>query len=156
MKKILALMLLLLPVTVMGQTKNGQWQVSAGPGMTWNPPVQFDLDINGEYYLKDSYSIGGDFDIFIRGTASFGGLGFGRYHFHLRKYPKFDSYVGAGAGALIDTKQHGWFDLMLPELGFFYELTPHLYVGPNVGFHVLLGSSNTWNLQTVAQLTYRF
>lgn len=156
MKKTLLMLLLLLPVAAMGQTKNGQWQVSAGPGMTWNPPVQFDLDISGEYYLEDAYSIGGDFDIFIRGTASFGGLGFGRYHFQLLQYPKFDSYVGAGAGALIDTQQHGWFDLMLPELGFFYELTPRLYVGPNVGFHVLLGSSNTWNLQTVAHMTYRF
>lgn len=156
MKKTLWMMLLLLPIVAAGQTKNGQWQVSAGPGMAWNPPVQFNLDVNGEYYLRDAYSIGGDFDIFIRGTASFGGLGFGRYHFQFLNYPKFDSYVGVGVGALIDTQQHGWFDLMLPEFGFLYELTPHLYVGPNVGFHVLLGSSNTWNLQTTAQLTYRF
>lgn len=146
----------LLPSLLNAQTKDGQWQISAGPGMTWNPPVQFDLDASGEYYLDDTFSVGGDFDIFIRGTARFGALAFGRYHFQLLQFPKFDSFVGGGAGALIDSNQSGWFDLMLPELGFYYELTPHLYVGPNVSFHVLLGSTNSWDLHTTGQLTYRF
>ena len=156
MKKILLLLLLTLPVSLHAQTKNGQWQIAAGPGMTWNPPVQFNLDMNGEYFLNDTFSVGGNFDIFIRGAARFGAIGFSRYHFRLLQFPKFDSYVGGGGGAVIDTQQNGWFDLMLPELGFLYELTPQLFVGPNVSFHVLLGSSNTWDLQTVGQLVWRF
>ena len=141
---------------LLAQTRDGEIQAGIGVGAGFNPPVRFDLNLNGEYFLNDTYSLGAHFNIFVRGSTAYNFVGFGRYHFELSDFEKFAPYVGAGLGALINTAGNGWFDLMLPELGFLYELTPHLYVGPNASFHLLAGSSTTWDLQALGQIVYRF
>lgn len=138
------------------QTRDGLIQAGIGVGAGLNPPMRFDLDISGEYFWNDTFSLGADFDIFVRGVTLYNFLGFGRYHFELLQAPRFLPYVGGGVGGLVSSAGAGWFDLMLPELGFLFELTPHLFVGPNASFHILLGSSNTWDLQTLGQIIYRF
>lgn len=150
------LLALSLTFSLKAQTKDGAFQAGLGIGAGWNPPVRFDLDLFGEYFLNDRFSIGLDFDIFVRGATGFNVLPFGRYHFEIEQWREFSPYVGVGAGVLINTNKRGWFDFMLPELGFLYELTPHLLMGPNVSFHILAGSNTTWDLQTVGQLIYRF
>lgn len=138
------------------QTKDGVIQAGVGVGAGFNPPVRFDVDLSGEYFWNDTFSLGVDFDIFVRGNTGFNVLGFGRYHFELSQFQNFSPYVGGGAGVLANTAGRGWFDLMLPELGFLYELTPHLFVGPNTSFHLLAGSNTTWDLQLLGQIVYRF
>lgn len=160
MKKIAALLVLfcafLFATSLRAQTRDRSFQAALGVGAAWNPPVRFDLDLNGEYFLDDTFSAGVDFDIFVRGVTSYDLLAFGRYNFQLLRYRKFSPYVGLGVGALFNSNGQGWFDLMAPELGFLWELTPHLYLGPNVGFHTLIGSNTTWDFQTVGQLAWRF
>ncbi|OGQ05956.1 MAG: hypothetical protein A3F82_05485 [Deltaproteobacteria bacterium RIFCSPLOWO2_12_FULL_44_12] len=138
------------------QTRDGEFLLSAGAGMGWRSPVRFDLDFTGEYFWNDRISFGLNADTLLRGPASFSFVPFARYHFDLKKWPKFTPYAGAGMGALVNSRGQGWFDLMLPELGFFYELTPRIYIGPNVSLHVLAGSSSTWDFQTIGQVAYRF
>jgi len=159
MKKLVFVFLLSLFLVhnpLFAQTRDGEIQGGLGVGAGFNPPVRFDLNLNGEYFLNDTFSVGGDFNIFVRGNTAYNLLGFGRYHFELSDFEKFAPYIGGGAGALINTAGNGWFDLMLPELGFLYELAPHLLVGPNTSFHILAGSSTTWDLQALGQIIYRF
>lgn len=139
------------------QTRDRSFQVATGIGAGWNPPVRFDLDLAGEYFINDRFSAGLDVDIFVRGATSYNFLGFGRYNFYLQKFPRFAPYIGGGVGVLANSNGRGWFDIMAPEAGFLWELTPHLYLGPNVSIHLLAGpSSTTWDLQTVGQIAYRF
>ncbi|OGQ46428.1 MAG: hypothetical protein A3H42_00110 [Deltaproteobacteria bacterium RIFCSPLOWO2_02_FULL_46_8] len=142
--------------TALAQTRDGTFQFTAGAGGGWNAPVRFDLDINGEYYWNDNISVGLDFDTFLGTINSFDFIPFARYHFDLKRWPRFSPYVGTGMGVLFNTNSQSWFDFMLPELGFFYELTPHFYIGPNASMHVLAGSTSTWDFQTVGQISYRF
>lgn len=153
---LLFLAILMLAQTAEAQTKDGSFQVTAGAGAGWNAPVRFDLDIAGEYFWNDTLSLGLDFDTFLGSTTSFNLIPFVRYHFDLKKWPRFSPYVGMGMGGLFNTGGQKWFDLMLPELGFFYELTPRFYIGPNASMHVLAGSTSTWDFQTVGQVSYRF
>lgn len=143
-------------LSAQAQTRDGVIQAGVGVGAGLNPPVRFDVDISGEYFLNDTFSVGADFDIFVRGRASYNFLGFGRYHFELLQAPRLLPYIGGGVGGLVNTAGRGWFDLMLPEVGFLFELTPHLFVGPNSSFHILAGSSTTWDLQMLGQIIYRF
>lgn len=138
------------------QTRDKEIQVSLGVGAGLNPPARFDLDIAGEYFFNDTFSAGLDFDLFVRGGVAYNFLGFGRYHFELLDHPRFLPYIGGGLGVLVNSNGRGFFDLMAPELGFLFELTPHLYLGPNISFHILAGKNTTWDLQTVAQMAYRF
>lgn len=152
----LSLALFLFPSSAHAQTRNKEIQFRVGAGAGLNPPARFDLDLAGEYFFNDAYSAGLDVDIFVGGFTSYNFIGFGRHHFELAKYQKFMPYLGAGMGVLANTRGQGWFDLMLPELGFLYELTPHLYFGPNTSLHILGGSTTTWDLQLVGQIAYRF
>lgn len=138
------------------QTRDGEFQAIVGGGLGLHTPVRFDLDMAGEYFWNDTYSLGLDFDIFVRGSTAFDVIPFARYHFDLKKWPRFSPYVGAGAGVLTNTAGGGWFDLMLPEAGFLYEFNPHFSFGPNVSLHTLAGSTTTWDLQLLAQAAYRF
>lgn len=138
------------------QTRNGEFQVSTGGGIGAKTPVRFDLDIAGEYFWNDKWSLGLDFDVFLRGSTSFDVIPFGRYHFDLPRFTRFSPYVGAGLGVLVSTSGRGWIDLMLPETGFLWEFTPNFYFGPNVSLHTLGGSATTWDLQLVGQAAYRF
>ncbi len=163
MRKIVlvGLLFVLCPLSIvhsplLAQTKDKTIQAGVGVGAGFNPPVRFDIDLSGEYFLNDTYSIGADFDIFVRGRTAYNFLGFGRYHFELSDFEKFEPYVGAGVGGLVNSAGRGWFDLMLPELGFLYELSPHLLVGPNTSFHILAGSGTTWDWQLLGQIIYRF
>lgn len=150
------LLLIVWAVSVQAQTRDGVIQAGVGVGAGLNPPMRFDLDISGEYFWDDTFSFGVDFDIFVRGRTSYNLIGFGRYHFQLLQAPRLLPYVGGGLGSLINTAGNGWFDLMLPELGFLFELTPHLFVGPNTSFHFLAGSNTSWDIQALGQIIYRF
>lgn len=161
MKKIAASFLLIVALWLAAplayaQTRDGEFQISVGIGAAWNPPARFDLDIAGEYFFNDTFSGGLDFDILVNGRTFYNFIGFGRYNFEYKKFRRFSPYVGGGVGGLVSSNGRGWFDLMLPEAGLRWELTPHLLVGPNLSFHILAGSNTTWDLQTVGQLTYRF
>lgn len=138
------------------QTRDGSFQAAIGIGAAWNPPMRFDIDMNVEYFLNDTFSFGVDADIFVRGGSSFDLLGFGRYHFELLNHPRFSPYIGAGLGGVFKTARGSKFDIMIPEVGFLWELTPHLYLGPNASFHLITGSNSTWDFQTVGQIAYRF
>ena len=161
MKKILRPFLVLLlflgfVASAHAQTMNGAFQVNVGAGAALHSPVRFDLDSSAEYFWNDTYSIGLDFDILARGATAFDFIPFVRYHFDLDRWPRFSPYIGGGMGVKFNTTSQSWFDLMLPELGFSYEWNPHFYIGPNISLHTLAGSNTTWDLQLLAQATYRF
>ncbi|MDO8527603.1 MAG: hypothetical protein Q7T03_07950 [Deltaproteobacteria bacterium] len=159
MKKIIIIffmsMLFLSGTGLRAQTRDKEIQFYTGAGAGLRTPVRFDFDMAGEYFLNDRWSIGLDLDVFVRGKTSFDAIPFGRYHFDLPKWPRFLPYIGGGMGALANSS-NVWLDVMLPEGGFLYELNPHLYIGPNVSFHILGGPSTTWDLQMLGQLAYRF
>lgn len=155
--KWIGLVVLLLGSSAIGaQTKDGTIQTGVGVGVGLNPPARFDLDLNGEYFLNDTFSLGADFDILVGDKAGFNILGFSRYHFELLQAPRLEPYLGVGAGTLVKTDGKAWFDLMLPEIGFLYELTPLIQIGPNASFHTLFGSNTTWDLQLLGQIIFRF
>ena len=134
----------------------GRIEPSAGVGFTGNPPTRFDMDLEGEYYHSNEIGLGLDFDIWVRGATTFGIVPFTRYHFDVVRNPRFSPYVGVGAGIQFNTNSNAWFDLMLPDLGFQYEVTPKLFFGPDVSFHLLMGSNTTWDMQIVGRIAYRF
>ena len=165
MKKNLLLFLFifsfLTPCIGQTQSREGLIQFSVGPGIGFNTPTRFDLDAAAEYFYDDTFSLGLDFDIFVRGDGFFDLLPFVRYHFDLLEQPKFLPYVGGGAGILFGSNGNVAFDLMAPNLGFEYEVTPHLFVGPDASFHILMGDrfwggSTRWDLQIVGRVGYRF
>ncbi len=158
MKRLLICLVFFLSLaqTVLAQTRDGEIQVVVGNGAGLRSPVRYDLDGAVEYFLNDKISFGLDFDVFLRSPVSYDFLGFARYHFEIPRWPKYSPYVGGGVGALINTRGQGWFDLMLPELGFLYEFTPHFYLGPNMSVHLLSGTNDTWDVQVLAQAAWRF
>lgn len=155
-----------LAMTLMGglthaQSREGTIQAAVGPGIAFNPPVRFDLDFGGEYFLNDEIAFGFNFDVFIRGGAAYGFLPFAHYHFDLLEFPRFAPYVGGGMGFWVGSNGNAAFDLMAPAVGFEYELTPRLFIGPDASFHLLMGDkmvggSTSWDLQIVARIGYRF
>lgn len=152
----LSLALVVFASPAKAQTRNKEIQFSAGAGAAFNP-VRFDLDLAGQYFLNDIHSLGLDIDILAgTGPTTYNFIVFGRHHFELAQHQKFMPYVGAGLGVRADTRGRGWFDLMLPQAGFLYELTPHFYFGPDASLHILGGSTGTWDFQLVGQLAYRF
>ena len=143
------------------QSREGMIQASVGPGLGMHTPARFDFDVAGEYFFSDEISFGLDFDALIRGGSTLSFVPFARYHFDILNSPLFLPYVGAGAGFMVGTSGGAAFDLMAPDLGFEYELTPRLFVGPDASFHLLmgdrfLGSSTSWDLQIIARVGYRF
>ncbi len=153
--------ILLLSASTFAQSREGTIQAAVGPGLAMHTPVRFDFDISGEYFFDDSISFGLDVDAFIRGGTVLGFVPFARYHFDLLNNPLFLPYVGGGAGFIVGTSGGAAFDLMAPDLGFEYELTPNLFVGPDVSFHLLMGDrfmggTTSWDLQVVARVGYRF
>ncbi|MDO8494225.1 MAG: hypothetical protein Q7S68_02700 [Deltaproteobacteria bacterium] len=159
MKKIfltIFLLVLLAPVFSFAQTKDGAIQVGIGTGVALNPPARFNIDANGEYFLNDTYSVGVSFDTFIRKGESFGLSAFGRYRFELIDVPRLEPFLGAGIGGLFSTNNREWFDVMLPEMGAHYELTPLIRLGLESSFHILAGSSTTWDYQILYRIAFRF
>ena len=138
------------------QTRDGEVLFYLGNGVAAREPVRYDVDVAAEYYFNDRFSLGLDFDAFLRSPFSYDVIGFARYHFEMSKWPRYSPYVGGGMGVLANTRGQGWFDLMLPELGFLYEFTPHFYIGPNVSTHLLSGSTDTWDVQILGQAAWRF
>ena len=153
---VVVFMTLLFSWGVQAQSREGDVQVGSGIGMTFNPPVRFDFDLSGNYFYSDELSIGFDFDVLIRHGAVYGLVPFVRYHFDLPKARRIDPYVGGGMGLQIASSGSTAFDLMAPNLGFDYELTPHLYIGPDVSIHLLVGRSTDWDLHAIGRIGYRF
>ena len=160
MKKILVIVGLccLISGSTLAQSREGILQTGVGVGFAAHDPAQFDLNFNGHYFYTDEISIGMNFDILMRSkSAVYSFLPLARYHVDLVKNPRFVPYVGGGLGMQIASGGNAWFDLMIPDLGFDYEFTPHLFVGPDVSFHLLAGNGNTtWDLHLLGQIAYRF
>lgn len=154
-----ALCLFLLPTVARAEGRQGKIQAGLGVGVALNPPVRFDIQLNGEYFLWEHISLGLNFDTLLRGPATFLFVPFARYHFDLDFAPGWVPYVGAGVGGGINTNGAGVLDIMVPDLGFKYEvLENRLFVGPDLSLHVLTNFDNTtWDFRFLfAVASFRF
>jgi len=147
-----------------GSSHKGDILAGLGGGILLNPPVRFDLNMIGEYYLLDEVSLGLQMDIGLRGPTTFNFLGFGRYHFDLaslfdsHQLTRWDLFAGGGLGGAVNTNGNGNMDIMIPEFGIRYELTEWLTLGPDFSFHILTNFDNaTWDFRILfVQAEYRF
>lgn len=157
MKKGLFLAILVLGFSgvASSQSRAKNWQLGGGVGFSANEPGGFDLDYAAEYFWSDAIAIGFDFDILI-GSTVYAFVPFFHYHFELLNAPRIEPYIGAGTGFTINNNGAAAFDLMAPNLGFQYELTPYLFLGPDMSFHFLAGNKTSWDLQMVGTIAYRF
>lgn len=124
-------------------SRRGAVDMGVGMGITTNPPVQFDLQVSGEYYWSNNVSFGLDVDLFFRGATLFVFQPFGRYHFDISEMPKLVPYVGGGLGMGVNTNGNGVMDVMIPNFGYKYELTPRVNVGSDFGLHWLTNFDNS-------------
>lgn len=164
MKKILFAMLLLVATSSTSSAgyaagREGRIQAGLGAGLALHPPVRFDLQLNGEYFLYENISVGLNIDLLFRGPTTFIFEPFARYNFDLDFAPKWVPYAGAGIGGGVNTNGGGVLDIMIPDFGFKYELIDdRLFLGPDLSFHVLTNFSNTtWDFRFLfAVASWRF
>ncbi len=161
MKKISAVILLTLAfsATAFAANRDGKIQAGGGVGVALNPPIRFDLNLNGEYFLTQKISLGLNFDVLLRGPTTFVFVPFARYHFDLDFAPGWVPYAGGGIGGGVDTNGAGFLDVMVPEFGFKYELLDNkLFVGSDLSFHILTNFDNTtWDFRfLIATASFRF
>ncbi len=161
MKKIFFSFLLavLVSTNVSAAGRQGSIQAGGGIGVALHSPVRFDINLNGEYFLTEKISLGLNIDTLVRGPTTFVFEGFGRYNFDLKSAPKWVPYAGAGIGGGVNTNSAGFLDIMIPDIGFKYELiAERLFLGPDLSFHVLTNfSSTTWDFRLLfVQADFRF
>ena len=161
MKKILCSVLLLVTLSsvAFAGKREGRIQAGGGVGLGARPPVRFDLNFNGEYFLTQTLSLGLNLDMLLRGPNNFVFMPFARYNFDLSFAPEWVPYVGGGIGVGIDTNGSGTLDIMIPEFGFKYELIEDkFFVGPDLSLHTLTNFDNTtWDFRfLIATVDFRF
>ncbi len=140
-------------------SRDGAIQAGGGFGLAVRPPVRFNLQLEGEYFVLEDLSVGLNVDFLFRGGTSIGFTGFGRYHIDIPSAPRWVPYVGGGVGGFVNTNGGGFFDLMIPEFGFRYELiSERLFLGPDLSFHIVSGTGGTtWDFRVLfATASFRF
>lgn len=139
-------------------SRQGKVDVGLGAGMTFNSPVRFALELYGEYFYTNNIAFGAALDTLIRSPHIFIFRPFARYHFDISRYPKLVPYVGGGLGAGADTNGNGIMDIMLPNFGFKYAIANRIYLGSDLGLHILTDFDDTrLDFQVLfVVLSYRF
>ena len=117
-------------------SRKGAVDLSLGMGMLVRSPVKFDLQVSGEYFWLNNFSLGFSIDSYLRGPNAFSFRPFGRYHFDISQLPKFVPYVGVGLGGGIDTNSNGFMDILVPNFGFKYAVTRNFQLGSDFGLHI--------------------
>ncbi|MBI2068371.1 MAG: hypothetical protein HYW02_07795 [Deltaproteobacteria bacterium] len=138
--------------------RQGEFQAGSGIGITFNNPA-LDLRLDTEYFVTNNISAGFDFDIVFHGATTFAFDAVGRYHLDIQQQPRLVPYAGMGLGAIINTNGAGGFDILLPNLGCRYEVLPNqLFIGPDLGVHILTDfSDTTWDVTFLfVNALYRF
>ncbi len=139
-------------------SRAGSIEASLGVGLTLNPPIRLDLELNGEYFWRDEIAFGLDVDLFFRGATAFSFVPYAAYYFQIDRWPRLAPYVGAGVGGGGTTSGNGFLDIMIPSLGFKWEwITGKLFVGPDFEFHLQTDFDNTEpDFHMLVRATYRF
>lgn len=140
-------------------SRQGSFQLGGGAGLALNPPVRFELELDGEYFFWEHLGLGMNIDIFFRGPTAFLFQPFARYHFDIDSAPEWVPYVGGGIGVAVNTNGSGALDLMLPDFGVQYEVIENrLFLGTDMSVHVVTNFDNTdWDFRWLfITANYRF
>lgn len=139
--------------------RKGHFQAGGGVGLAFNDPIRFDLQIGGEYFFWEDISIGMNIDFLIRNGVTFVFMPYGRYHIDIAGAPKWVPYVGGGLGPAVTDDGNGSLDIMIPNIGFNYELiADRLFLGTDMSVHIVTNFDNTdWDFRwLIAHALYRF
>lgn len=137
---LVALCIGLINATAQASTERHQFQLGMGPGVfvgTNHLDASFDFDVEPEYFVTDNISASFRFDITAGGLDSVHLGGRFRYYFDLKNHPRWNIYVGAGAGGIIGFNGGGFGDFAIPVFGFQYDLTDHIKIGSDVSFDIV-------------------
>lgn len=141
-----------------GADRQGKIQAGMGLGVAFHDPA-FDLRLESEYFVTHNISAGLDFDMVFHDSTLFGFDVVGRYHFDIPNLPRLVPYGGMGLGGVVNTNGNSAFDILVADLGARYEiLANRLFIGPDVGIHVLTDfSDTTWEVNVLfVNALYRF
>ena len=139
-------------------SRQGAIDLNLGLGMLVRGP-RFDMQISGEWYWRNNISWGLSFDTYIgSGGTAFSFRPFGRYHFDISSMPKLVPYIGAGVGGGITTGGAGFMDVVVPNFGFKYALSPRVHLGSDMGLHIITNFTSSrvdFHIQFIT-ISYRF
>ncbi len=141
-----------------GSDRQGKFQTGLGLGMVFHEPT-FDLRLNSEYFVTHNISAGLNIDFLFHDDTVFSFDGVARYNFDIVQVPRLVPYVGMGLGAAVSAGGGGALDLQVADLGFRFEALPdHLFVGPDLGVHVVTDfEDTTWQISFMfLNVNYRF
>jgi len=123
--------------------RRGHFDINLGGGITYNSPVRADVQLSGEYFVHDNVSVGLFFDAYLHTDEMYSGTVIARYHFDVKSLPAFTPYVGAGVGGGSRPSQGLLINVVLPNLGFKYAITPRFFFGADIGGHLFRDPSGT-------------
>ena len=128
-------------------TEKHQFQVSADLGMITGSDgldTSFDFALEPEFFILDKLSVSFRFDATAGELDSVQLGGRVRYYFDIPNHDRWNVYVGAGAGIVINTNDGGsnFGDIALPVVGIQYDLTDNIKLGSDFSFDILFGNDS--------------
>lgn len=121
-------------------TESHQFQLTVGPGIfvgSKGLDPSFDFNVEPEYFFTNHMSASFRFDITAGGIDSVHLGGRFRYYFDLPNHSRWNLYVGAGAGGIINLDGGGYGDFAIPVFGYQYDLTKHIKFGSDISFDII-------------------
>lgn len=147
---------LLLTMTLMASvakadTSARQFQLSGGLGVFFvggdvangkGVGTSFDLSVEPEFFFSEHTSLAFRFDLDIGNPDSANFEGRFRYYFDFDSHPRFNLYVGAGIGGLINFDGPNFGALVLPLVGWQYDVTEQFKIGSDLSPNILFNGDD--------------
>ncbi len=121
-------------------TESHQFQLTVGPGIfvgSKEIDPSFDFNVEPEYFFTKNMSASFRFDVTAGGIDSIHLGGRFRYYFDLPNHSRWNLYIGAGAGGIINFDGGGYGDFAIPVFGYQYDLTKHIKFGSEISFDIV-------------------
>lgn len=125
---------------VKASTESHQFQLTVGPGIfvgSKGLDPSFDFNVEPEYFFTNHMSASFRFDVTAGGINSVHLGGRFRYYFDLPNHSRWNLYVGAGIGGIINLDGGGYGDFAIPVFGYQYDLTKHIKFGSDISFDIV-------------------
>ena len=104
--------------------------------------ASFDLAVEPEFFFSEHTSLAFRFDLNIGNPDSANFEGRFRYYFDFANHPRINLYVGAGIGGLVNFDGPNFGALVLPLVGWQYDLTEQFKIGSDLSPNILFNGDD--------------